>query len=136
MECCNYAHAYEDSEEAVSFTSSFVHGWKDRCRRSLYSVFLAGAVLYREYHEPWVMVPSSGAPGNILQTFRKAFAHWKFDQRGQVPLPWESVLPAEAECLRTFPVYDYNAHEEHHTGFGPLAALFEKEALQSQHEIF
>lgn len=46
-----------------------------------------------------------------------------------MPLPWSSLLPAEVEYRRKSHVYDYNTCERHGTVFGPLAELFEKEAL-------
>lgn len=121
-------HIYQDNHsDTFDLKTSFeqiggpiiAQRWKEGFYRSVYRVFLAGAVLYRAYQEPLSRAADEGPP-NFLEKFVE---YIKSGVGGGVTL-----TAGEIKYLFKFPVFNFEAWEGHEAPFGPLAELFVSES--------
>ncbi|PGH10679.1 hypothetical protein AJ80_07435 [Polytolypa hystricis UAMH7299] len=108
--------------ESLDFSSdppSWRH-WRERFYSSIYRVFLAGALLYRAYQAPHAL-PADDRPSDFLKTATANLEEYRASEDG---LPQETELTeSDIRYLLKFPVFNFEAYEEHEPVFGQLAEL-------------
>ena len=102
--------------------------WQTGLYRAFYRSFLAGAVLYRAYNEPFRMAKEK-RPEGILKGFSTWYQQKLDNTRGGLPDDWSTDITIEdIDFLSKFAMYDLNLSEEkREAALGPLAEWFIKD---------
>lgn len=119
-----YRREDHEARRKKSDVPEFSKSWRERFHRSMYRVFLAGAVLYGPYHQPFSA--DGQTPPGFLDSFQKKVAAQP--RGGGRHFPEKVLSEADIKYLLKFPVYDLSGCESHDISFGPLATHFVNES--------
>ena len=128
-----------------SFDESEMLQFRDRFHRAVYRVFLAGAVLYRAFNEPFDLARRKQGNEAFLN-----FSTGEFEiDEDNFPKIRYPISAEDIEYLRTFAVYNFDAEDDSDVGrwrdetynllFGPLSKYLvddgEARGLQKDREV-